>query len=57
MHTARVHWREALMEALGLGLFMMSAEVHVRLARSRRAGCAKLAHSFPCIFCGEDAPG
>ena len=25
MHEARVHWPEALMEALGLGLFMVSA--------------------------------
>lgn len=35
---------------------LLASEVHVRLARSRRAGCAKLAHSFPCIFCGGDQP-
>jgi hypothetical protein len=27
MQTTRVHWPEALMEALGLGLFMVSAGV------------------------------
>jgi aquaporin Z len=31
---------------------LLASEVHIRLARSKRAGCAKLAHSFPCIFCG-----
>ncbi|HVY39710.1 MAG TPA: aquaporin [Polyangia bacterium] len=33
---------------------LLASEAHVRLARSRRAGCAKLAHSFPCIFCGSE---
>lgn len=32
---------------------MLASEVHARHARSKRAGCAKLAHTFPCIFCGE----
>lgn len=31
---------------------LLAAEAHVRVARSKRAGCAKVAHSFPCIFCG-----
>jgi aquaporin Z len=35
---------------------LLASEVHVRLARSKRAGCAKLAHAFPCIFCGEERP-
>lgn len=34
---------------------LLASEAHVRLARSKRAGCAKLAHSFPCIFCGGEA--
>ena len=34
---------------------LLGSEAHVRLARSKRAGCAKLAHSFPCIFCGGEA--
>jgi aquaporin Z len=33
---------------------LLASEVHVRLTRSKRAGCAKLAHSYPCIFCGEE---
>ncbi|HVT08587.1 MAG TPA: aquaporin, partial [Polyangia bacterium] len=33
---------------------LLASEAHVRLARTRRAGCAKLAHSFPCIFCGTE---
>jgi aquaporin Z len=36
-----------------LGGMLLASEVHVRLARSKRAGCAKLVHSFPCIFCGD----
>ena len=35
---------------------LLASEVHVRLVRSKRAGCAKVVHSFPCIFCGG-APG
>jgi aquaporin Z len=31
---------------------LVASEVHVRLIPNERAGCAKLAHSFPCIFCG-----
>jgi len=31
---------------------LLASEAHVRLTRSRRAGCAKVVHSFPCIFCG-----
>jgi len=31
---------------------MLASEAHLRLARSRRAGCAKVVHSLPCIFCG-----
>jgi aquaporin Z len=31
---------------------LVASELHVRIARSKRAGCAKLAHSLPCIFCG-----
>jgi aquaporin Z len=34
---------------------LLASEVHVRLVRDERAGCAKLAHSFPCIFCGGRA--
>jgi len=35
---------------------LLASEAHVRLARSKRAGCAKVAHSFPCIFCGGVTP-
>jgi aquaporin Z len=38
-----------------LGGMLLASEVHVRLVRSKRAGCAKLAHSFACIFCGGGA--
>lgn len=31
---------------------LLASEVHIRIARSKRAGCAKLAHALPCIFCG-----
>ena len=31
---------------------LLASELHVRLARSKRDGCAKMVHSFPCIFCG-----
>jgi aquaporin Z len=31
---------------------LLASEVHLRLARSRSQGCAKLAHGLPCIFCG-----
>jgi aquaporin Z len=31
---------------------LLASEAHVRLVRSKRAGCAKVVHSFPCIFCG-----
>src|SRR6185295_3355311 len=34
MQGKRVHWREALMEALGLGLFMVSAGVFGTLLES-----------------------
>jgi aquaporin Z len=34
---------------------LLASEVHVRFARTKRAGCAKLAHSLPCIFCGGQA--
>ena len=33
---------------------LLASEVHVRIARSKRAGCAKLAHALPCIFCGGE---
>lgn len=46
-------WLYFLAPATGM---LLAAEVHLRLiARSRsraHAGCAKLAHAFPCIFCG-----
>jgi aquaporin Z len=32
---------------------LLASETHVRLAGSKRAGCAKLAHTLPCIFCNE----
>jgi aquaporin Z len=35
---------------------LFASEIHIRLARSQRAGCAKLAHALPCIFCGGE-PG
>jgi len=35
---------------------LLASEVHVRLARGKRAGCAKLVHTFPCIFCGAERP-
>jgi len=28
--------------------------IHVRQARRLPSGCAKLAHTFPCIFCGDE---
>jgi len=31
---------------------LLASEAHVRLVRSKRAGCAKVVHSLPCIFCG-----
>jgi aquaporin Z len=31
---------------------LLASEVHIRMARDKRAGCAKLAHALPCIFCG-----
>lgn len=31
---------------------LLAAEAHVRRVRSKRAGCAKVMHSLPCIFCG-----
>ena len=34
---------------------LLGSEAHVRFARSKRRGCAKLAHSFPCVFCGDDS--
>jgi aquaporin Z len=34
---------------------LLAAAAHVRVARSKRAGCAKVVHSFPCIFCGGGA--
>ncbi|MES1164148.1 MAG: aquaporin [Verrucomicrobiota bacterium] len=36
---------------------LLASETHVRLVRTRRAGCAKLSHTFPCIFCGEAPRG
>ncbi len=33
---------------------LLASEIHVRHTRSRSAGCAKLAHGFPCIFCGGE---
>jgi aquaporin Z len=38
--------------AAPLAGMLLAAEVHVRLARSKRAGCAKVVHRLPCIFCG-----
>jgi aquaporin Z len=35
---------------------LLAAETHVRLVRSKRAGCAKIVHSLPCIFCGGQPP-
>ncbi len=32
---------------------LSGSEAHVRMVRSKRAGCAKLVHTFPCIFCGS----
>jgi aquaporin Z len=34
---------------------LLAAEVHVRTT-TRRRGCAKLCHRFPCIFCGDKPP-
>jgi aquaporin Z len=31
---------------------LLASEAHLRLTRNARAGCAKLAHALPCIFCG-----
>jgi aquaporin Z len=42
--------------AAPLAGMLLASEVHVRLAQGKRAGCAKLAHAFPCIFCGEERP-
>jgi aquaporin Z len=36
---------------------LLASEVHVRLMRTRPAGCAKLAHAIPCIFCGDGSRG
>jgi aquaporin Z len=44
-------WIYFLAPVIGM---LLASEVHVRLVRSKRAGCAKLAHSFPCIFCGTE---
>lgn len=30
---------------------LLASEVHLRQVRTKRAGCAKLVHRFPCIFC------
>jgi aquaporin Z len=32
---------------------LAGSEAHVRLVRSKRDGCAKIVHSFPCIFCRD----
>ena len=37
---------------LPLAGMLLASEAHVRMVRSRRAGCAKVVHSLPCIFCG-----
>jgi aquaporin Z len=51
-------WRELwIYFTAPLAGMLLASEAHVRLARSKRAGCAKVAHSFPCIFCGGDATG
>ena len=35
------------------GGMLLAAELHLRLSRgNHRAGCAKLDHRGPCIFCG-----
>jgi aquaporin Z len=34
---------------------LLASEVHMRRGRTARAGCAKLVHAFPCIFCGGGA--
>jgi aquaporin Z len=39
--------------AAPLAGMLLASEVHVRRARSKQVGCAKLAHSLPCIFCGR----
>ena len=46
-------WIYFLAPILGM---LLASEVHVRHARGKRAGCAKLAHTFPCIFCGGGSP-
>lgn len=42
--------------AAPLAGMLLAAEAHVRIARSKRAGCAKIMHSLPCIFCGGVVP-
>jgi aquaporin Z len=34
----------------------LASEAYVRRLRGRNAGCAKLVHSLPCIFCGGAGP-
>jgi len=52
------HWRELWIyfTAPLLGM-LLASEAHVRQLRrrSKRPGCAKVVHSFPCIFCGGAA--
>jgi len=33
---------------------LLASEAHARLAYSKRAGCAKVVHALPCIFCGAE---
>ena len=52
------HWRGLWIyfTAPLLGM-LLASEAHVRQLRlrSKRGGCAKVVHSFPCIFCGGRA--
>ncbi|HEY8926446.1 MAG TPA: aquaporin [Polyangia bacterium] len=49
-------WIYFLAPLLGM---LLASQVHlilVRRARGQQVGCAKLAHAFPCIFCGGESP-
>jgi aquaporin Z len=47
--SARALWIYFVAPLAGM---LLAAEAHVRLGRSKKAGCAKVVHSLPCIFCG-----
>jgi len=52
-HAWRGCWIYFVAPVVGM---LLASQVHVLQAGTRRAGCAKLVHALPCIFCGGRRP-